>query len=479
MSIKITIIGAGPGGYIAAFEAAKKGADVTLVESDHLGGTCLNYGCIPTKTLKSSADLLEKVHKLSSYGISGIGEAKADMPAIVQRKTKVTEILRGGIEKSCKKLNVKIIKGKGQIINAGLVKVQTNENEIIELISDKIIIATGSKSLELPSLPIDHKHILSSDDALELQYVPENIIIVGGGVIGSELAGIFSSFGAKITIVEGLTRLLPVPSVDEEMSKLLQREMKKAGIKQELCRIVSSCKIENNKVYATLAPSPFLDETQIPEPAKKESTLEADIVIVAAGRVPNINGLGLEKAGIETNARGFVKTNEFYETNIANIYAIGDILGPEKIMLAHMASAEGIKAIENIMDNTKQSANYEVVPSAIFTSPEIACVGISEAQAHEKNIEVECPIFQFRELGKAQAMNELPGCFKFIIEKSSSKILGCHIAGAHATDLIAEAALAMNLDAKVSDIAHTIHAHPTLAEGLFELAHNWMTSIKD
>lgn len=472
--MKITIIGAGPAGYIAAFAAARKGAEVSLIEEDYLGGTCLNYGCIPTKTLKSTAEILEKAHNLSSYGISGLGEAKADMPAIINRKAKVSEILRGGIEKSCANLKITILRGKGQVINANLVKLTNQENEIVDVVSDKVIIATGSKSLELPALPIDHKYILSSDDALELQYVPESMIIVGGGVIGSELAGIYKAFGAKVTIVEGLSRLLPVSSIDEEMSKLLQREMKKAKINQEFCRIVSSCSIENNKVIANLAPSPFLSD--LPESAKKESTLEADVLVVAAGRMPNTEGLGLAEAGIKVDNRGWIVTNEFYETSVDNIYAIGDILGPAKIMLAHMASAEGLQVIDNIIDGHKKSANYDVVPSAIFTSPEIASVGISEAQAKERNIEVDCPIFQFRELGKAQAMNELAGCFKLIIEKSTSKVLGCHIAGAHATDLIAEAALAIQLGATAYDIAHTIHAHPTLAEGLFELSHNWASS---
>ncbi len=474
--MNITIIGAGPAGYIAAFEAARKGAEVNLIEADYLGGTCLNYGCIPTKTLKSSAEALETAHNLASFGITGLGEARADMPAIIQRKSKVSEILRGGIEKSCSKLKINVIKGHGQIINAKLTKVSQEDGTTLDIKSDKIIIATGSRSLELPSLKIDHKHILSSDDALELQYVPESMIIVGGGVIGAELAGIYRTLGANVTIVEGLNRLLPIPSIDEEMSKILQREMKKSGIKQELCKIVNACKIENNKVYADLIPSPFLKE--VPANAKEPTTIEASVLIVAAGRVPNTEGLGLEEVGINIDAKGWIIANDCYETNIIDIYAIGDILGPEKIMLAHMASAEAVQLIDNIFENKKESANYKVVPSAIFTSPEIASVGISEEQARAQNIEIDCPIFQFRELGKAQAMSSLPGCFKFIIDKKSAKILGCHIAGAHATDLIAEAALAMQLNASVYDIAHTIHAHPTLAEGMYELAHNWVNSQK-
>ncbi len=475
--MRITIIGAGPGGYIAAFAAARKGAEVHLIESDYLGGTCLNYGCIPTKTLKSSAEALEMAHNLATFGITGIGEAKADMPAVIQRKSKVSEVLRGGIEKSCAQLKINVVKGRGQIINAKLTKVTQADGTIIDVASDKIIIATGSSSLELPALKVDHKYILSSDDALELQYVPESMIIVGGGVIGAELAGIYNTLGAKVTIVEGLNRLLPVPSVDEEMSKILQREMKKSGVKQELCRIVNACKVENNKVYADLIPSPFLSE--VPSSAKEPATLEADVLVVAAGRVPNTAGLGLKEVGIELDNRGWVIANANYETNIADIYAIGDILGPAKIMLAHMASAEGICLIDNIFKNEKNSASYSVVPSAIFTSPEVASVGITEEQAKEQGIEVDCPVFQFRELGKAQAMSSLPGCFKLIIAKKDAKILGCHIAGAHATDLIAEATLAMQLDASAYDIAHTIHAHPTLAEGLYEVAHNWANSQKN
>ncbi len=474
MSKKIVIIGAGPGGYMAAFAAAKKGAEVIIVESDLLGGTCLNYGCIPTKTLKSSAEALEKAHNLNSFGIVGLGEARADMPAIIQRKNNVSGVLRSGLEKTCAKLKITVISGQGQIINPNLVSIHKADGEIIEINTDYILIATGSKSMELPALKTDHKYILSSNDALELNYIPKSMIIVGGGVIGCELAGIYAAFGTEVTIVEGLDRLLPIASIDLEMSKILQREMKKAGIKQELYRIVSAYNIEQNKVIAKLAPSPFL--TEIPKSAMAEVNIEADVIVVAAGRVPNTDGLGLEKVGVLTDNKGWIITNDYYETNIPNIFAIGDILGPSKIMLAHVAYAEGINVIDNILEGTKKSANYAVVPSGIFTAPEIACVGLSEQQAKEKSIDVDCPIFQFRELGKAQAMGELPGCFKLVIEKSTSLVLGCHIAGAHATDLIAEATLAIQMGATAQQIAHTIHAHPTLAEGLFEITHNWMTS---
>lgn len=467
--MRITIIGAGPGGYTAAFAAAKAGAEVTLVESHYLGGTCLNTGCIPTKTLKASAEALEHIHNMAEFGLSGTADAKADMPAIVARKRRVTATLTGGLEKTCAKLKVTVVKGRGQVISAQLVKVTLADGSVQDVPGDKVILATGSSSLNLPSLPIDHKYILSSDDALELDHVPANLVIVGGGVIGCELAFIFKAFGSKVTIVEGQNRLLPVPSIDEEMPKLLQREMKKRGIGVELCRTVNSTSVENNVVKAVLGPSPFLAE--VPESAKKEAVLEADAVFVTVGRVPNTAGLGLAEAGIELDKRGWVVVNDYLETNVPGIYAIGDLLGPFRIMLAHMASFEGLAVAANCM-GAKQVVKYDVVPSGIFASPEIADVGLTEAQAVAKGFEVEVALFQFRELGKAQAMGELPGVFKLIADKKSGKLLGAHIAGAHATDLIAEAALALNMGATISDIAQTIHAHPTLAEGMFEAAHS-------
>ncbi len=473
MSKRITIIGAGPGGYTAAFEAAKRGAEVTLIESTWLGGTCLNCGCIPTKTLKASAEALETVKHASSFGVLGVGNFKIDMPSVIARKRKTTEILRSGLEKTCAQLKINLIYGSARIVNSSLVEIAHPEDntKIIERIeSDTIIIATGSTHLNLPGLIIDNKHIITSADALELETVPTSIIIVGGGVIGCELAFIYNSFGSKVTIVEGLDRALPVPSVDEEMSKILQREMKKAGIILKTHSIVSETSIANGKVSAKLAPSPFLDT--IPESVKKEEILEADIVIIAAGRVPSTDGLGLLELGIETDKRGFIMANEYLETNIPHVYAIGDILGPSKIMLAHMASMEAIVAVKNCF-GAKEKINYDVVPSAIFVSPEIGTVGLTEAQAKAKGYDVEVSLFQFRELGKAQAMGELPGAFKIIADRKTKKLLGAHIAGAHATDLIAEMTLALQLGTSVEEIAHTIHAHPTLAEGIFEATHRF------
>ncbi len=468
----ITIIGAGPGGYIAAFEAARRGASVTLVEKSEMGGTCLNWGCVPTKTLKSSAEALETAGRLAEFGIKAdAGEEsvsfKADMEAVIARKERVRKVLCGGLEKSCASLNIRIVRGAAELCEDRTVRVQTSEGTE-EIKSDKIIIATGSSILDLPSLPVDHKYIINSDDALNLDYVPEKMVVVGGGVIGCELAFIYRAFGAAVTIVEGLDRLLPVPSVDADMSRLLQREAKKHRIKVELAKTVKSVEVKDGKVSCVLGPSPFVENAK-----GKDSTIEADVVLVAVGRVPNTDGLNLAAAGVETDQRGWIKADQGMRTSAEDIYAIGDVLGPSRVMLAHVASAEGLCAVDNCFGADKK-LDYSVIPAGIFTSPEIGTVGMSEAEAVSKGIETRSQIFQFRELGKAQAMGELPGMFKIICEKESGKILGAHIAGAHATDLIAEAALAIEKGLTAADVAHTIHAHPTLAEGFFEVCEAWL-----
>lgn len=468
MSQRITIIGGGPGGYTAAFSAAKAGALVTLVEAAHMGGTCLNWGCIPTKTLKASAEALETAHRLAEFGIAGGGEARPDMPAIVARKNKVSEILRGGLEKTCARLKVTLLRGRGEVVNAGLVRVHAADGSVQDVVGDKVIIATGSSTLNLPTLPVDHARIITSDDALELQAVPGRMLVVGGGVIGCELAFIFQALGSKVTVVEGLDRVLPVPSIDADLSKLIQREMKKRGIGCELARTATRAEVTQNGVQITLGPSPFVKD--LPPSAQKESVLEADVVLVAVGRVPNTAGLGLAEAGVETDPRGWIKADTTLQTNVPGIYAVGDVLGPARIMLAHVASMEGLVAVRNCL-GASEVMEYSTVPAAVFTSPEVATVGLTESQAREQGYNVACPQSNFRELGKAQAMGELAGLFKLVVDVDTGKLLGAHLAGAHVSDIIAEPTLAMQLGATAKDLARTIHAHPTLAEGIFETAH--------
>jgi dihydrolipoamide dehydrogenase len=379
----------------------------------------------------------------------------------------VRKVLSGGLEKTCASLNIRLIRGAAELAGDTTVRVHTAEGTE-EVKSDNIILATGSSTLDLPSLPVDHKHIINSDDALNLDHVPNRMVIVGGGVIGCELAFIYRAFGAQVTIVEGLDRLLPIPSVDEDMSRLLQREAKKHRIKVELAKTVKSATVVDGKVSCVLGPSPFVEGA-----TGEDTTIEADVVLVAVGRTPNIEGLNLDAAGVEADNRGWIKADEGMRTSAKGIYAIGDALGPARIMLAHVASAEGLCAVANCFGEDK-TLDYSVIPAGIFTSPEIGTVGLSETDAISKGFEVRSQVFQFRELGKAQAMGELPGMFKLICEKESGKILGVHIAGAHATDLIAEAALAIEKGLTAADLAHTIHAHPTLAEGLYEVAEGWL-----
>ena len=441
MPIRLTVIGGGPGGYTAAFAAARAGMSVTLVESGNLGGTCLNNGCIPTKTLKASVDALELALRLSQFGITVQGAPAVDPAAVLARKEKVCATLRGGLEKACASLGVRLLKGRGRLVHAGLVEASTAEGPV-SVEGDRVILATGSGALELPGLPVDHTHILTSDDALALDRVPASIAIVGGGVIGCELAFIYQAFGSKVTVVEGQNRLLPLPSVDADMSALLQREMKKRRIGCELGRTLKDVRVEGGMVRAMLGASPFIKE---PTPAQmKETPIEAETVLVTVGRAPNTAGLGLAEAGVAVDGRGWIRADEHMRTSLPGVYAVGDALGPSKIMLAHVAAAEGLCAVRDCLGHDGRM-DYSAVPSGIFTSPEIGCVGLAEAQASEAGRDVRTATFQMRELGKAQAMSELPGMFKIVSDGATGKVLGVHIAGAHATDLIAEAGLALRL----------------------------------
>ncbi len=470
MSLRLTVIGGGPGGYTAAFAAARAGIEVTIVEKNHIGGTCLNYGCIPTKTIKTSSDALELARNLGTLGIDINGIPIPNMGKIIERKNNVIRILRGGLEKTCVKLKVTVLTGTGEIISPTLVRVHTDDGKSQDVASDIVIIATGTEILELPGLTFDHKYIIGSDDALELQHIPKNLCIVGGGVIGCEMAFIFNSLGTKVTVIEGLERVLPIPSVDADISKLLQREMKKHGIGCELGRTLKDVSVKEGQVHATLAASPFIENPTAAQ--SKEVSIQTDMILVTAGRVPQATKLNLDKLGVKTDARGWIEVNDNMQTSIPNIYAIGDILGPAKIMLAHVAAAEGLCAVKHILSKDMADTNmdYTAVPSAIFTTPEVGCVGLSEEQAKELGKEIFCPTLQMRELGKAHAMGELPGFVKLVISKDDNKILGAHIAGAHATDLIAEITLAIQMGASLHHIVNTIHAHPTLAEGVFEAA---------
>ncbi len=465
MPEKILVIGAGPGGYVAAVRAAALGADVTIIEKENVGGTCLNQGCIPSKILKTSADLFLSFQDADKFGIVSVNTPAFDMTALMQRKQKIIELQRGGITALLKKSRVKFEQGRGVIKAKGVASLVAENGNGKEIPFDKLILATGTIPFDVPAFPFNGKTILSSDDLLELKEIPKSILIVGGGVIGCEFAFILSALGAEVTIVEAMSRLLPLPSVDESCSKILQREMKKKKMKFITDRVVTNAELNESMLKVTIGASPFLGkEKQI---KIKHKCIEVEKMAVCIGRSPLADNIGLENIGLKTDEKGWIEVNDKMETGMPGVYAIGDILGPSKVMLAHVASHEGMVAAENAMGGNRKM-RYNAVPGAIFTTPEIGDVGITESAARKQGIDVICSSINFRNLGKAQAMGEIAGEAKIVAEKKSGKVIGVHIIGPHATYLIAEGALAVTKGLLMSDIAQTIHAHPTLAEIMSE-----------
>lgn len=467
MTTKIIIIGGGPGGYIAAIRAAGLGADVTVIEKENLGGTCLNWGCIPSKIMKHSAETFLKCLKAGDIGIDIAGSISPNMTAIITHKDKILQSQRKGIAALLKSNKVTVENGFGKIVAPGKVAVVSEDGKTKELEYDKLIIATGTKPMNVPDFPFDGDRIISSNDILELEEIPESMTIVGGGVIGCEFAFIFSALGTKVTIVEAMSRLLPLPSVDQAVSKSLLREMKKRKIKVICDTVVSACDTSEGECSITLSLSPFTDNPK-PKPLKEE-TLCSQTMAVCIGRTPLSEGLGLDNIGLQADGPGWIEVDDQMRTAVEDVYAIGDILGPARVMLAHVASHEGLVAAENAM-GMDTLMSYKAVPGAIFTMPEIGTVGLSESEAVRQGHEIETASVNFRVLGKAQAIGEIAGEAKMIVEKESKTVLGMHIIGPHATDLIGEATLAIEKGMTAADIAHTIHAHPTLTEIMGEVS---------
>lgn len=469
MAENIIIIGAGPGGYVAALRAASLGARVTLIEKENLGGTCLNHGCIPSKIMKNSADLLLNCLKAGSMGIKISGTVSPDIRALMQRKEKILETQRKGIAGLLEKAGVTVAMGRAKIVSPGNVEIFSDREQPISVVYDKLIIAAGTVPMNVSAFPFDHEKILSSNDILSLNYIPKSLTIVGGGVIGCEFAFIFSALGCQVTIVEAMDRVLPLPGVDASCSKLLLREMKKRKIKVLTDTIVT--RAENKSSGLDI----FLDVSPFTHPAGKLKTqiVQSDVMVVCIGRSSLAKELGLENIGLETDKAGWIAVNEYMQTCIDNVYAIGDILGPAHVMLAHVAYHEGLVAAANACGQTeapKTIMSYDAVPGAIFTMPEIGTVGLTEKQAREQGKDIETAVVNFRVLGKAHAIDQIAGEAKMIVEKESGKVLGVHMTGPHATDLIAEATLAIRKGLTAKDLAHTIHAHPTLAEIMGEAA---------
>ncbi len=466
--LKIAILGAGPGGYVAAVRAAQLGADVTIIENDNPGGTCLNHGCIPSKVMIATAQLLEKARNADAFGITIEGGIRPDMPRLMERKNKVIEIQRKGILDLLKHNRVRYLQGTGLIKGKYLAAVKTSEGKVTDVAWDKLILATGTRPIDLPNLSFDGERIISSNDALALQEIPEALLIVGGGVIGCEFACLFSALGSKVTVVEALDRLLPLPSVDEDCSKVLQREMKKRKINIVVGHTVEGCDEQAGRLRVTIGRSPFLKN---PDDKNAKPLYEVvDKILVCVGRAPNAATIeGFDLLNIKLDKKGWIPADACLQTSASDVYAVGDLLGPSKIMLAHVASTEGPAAAENAMGGHSEM-DYRIVPSAIFTSPEVAGVGLTETQARTLGGDVRADSVLFRTLGKAQVLGEIAGQAKIISESGSGRILGVHLIGPHVADLIAEATLAIKLGATTTDLAHTIHAHPTLSEILAETA---------
>jgi len=463
MAIRTAVIGAGPGGYVAAIRAAQLGAEVTVVERDNVGGTCLNWGCIPSKVMITTAEMLEKCHRALEFGVRLEGKAVPDMQRLMARKAKVIQDQSKGILDLFSHHKIRYLRGEGAVEKPGLAVVRPEQGEAVEIPWDKLILAPGTQPYDFPAFPFDGEQILSSNNALCLQEVPASIMVLGGGVIGCEFAFLLSALGSRVTVVEAMERLLPLPSVDEACSRVIEREMKKRKIKFLLRRTAERVERNGGKLRVTLGPSPLMPDPKAGEPL----AVEVDKLLVSIGRQPNTGGMGLDKLGVNLDARGWIEADERMETNVPGVYAIGDVLGPSKIMLAHVASVEGRVAAENAV-GSGAVMDYRVVPGAIFTMPEVANVGLSEAQAGERGFIVRADTVLFRTMGKPQVMGEIAGEAKIVSDAETGRILGVHLVGPHATDLIAEGALAVKLGATVKDLAETIHAHPTLPEVMLE-----------
>ena len=467
MTQRICVMGAGPGGYVAAVRAAQQGADVTLIEKENPGGTCLNWGCIPSKVLITTAELYERFQRAAEFGITLQGSVAVDMGQLMARKEKVIQDQIKGLHKLFDHNRIRYISGTGRILKTGVTEVPQSEGPTMAVEWDRLILATGSRPMDLPGLAVDGRRVLSSNDALALDRLPPSILIVGGGVIGCEFAHIFNALGAKVTVVEALDRLLPLPSVDTSCSKVLQREMKKRRMRFMVNRTVQSVSETQDGLRVMIGPSPFNESPTVKE--KEPVELTVDTVLVAVGRTPNTDGIGLDQTRVELDERGWVKTDDRMQTSDPAILAVGDVLGPSCVMLAHAASAEGLVAADNALGGDRRM-DYNAVPGAIFTAPEVATVGLTEAQAQAGGHAVRSDEVLFRTLGKAQVIGEIAGQAKIVSDTGTGQILGVHIIGPHATELIAEGTLAVNKGLTVEDLVGTIHAHPTLAEIVCETA---------
>lgn len=450
MKYDVIIIGSGPGGYVTAIRASQLGFKVAVVEKENLGGICLNWGCIPTKALLKSAQVYDYLKHVDEYGLKAESIDK-DFSAVIKRSRNVAEGMSKGVQFLMKKNKIDVIDGFGKIKTGKKVDVTDNAGNVTEYSADHIIIATGARSRELPNLPQDGKKVIGYRQAMTLPKQPKKMIVVGSGAIGVEFAHFYHSMGTEVTIVEFLPNLVPLEDID--VSKQFERSLKKSKIKVMTNSSVESVDTSGKGVKAVV------------KTKKGEQILEADIVLSAVGIKSNIENIGLEDVGIVTD-RDKILVNDFYETNIPGYYAIGDVVpGPA---LAHVASAEGITCVEQIAGLNTETIDYGNIPGCTYATPEIASVGLTEAQAKEQGYELKVGKFPFSASGKAKAAGTPDGFVKVIFDAKYGEWLGCHMIGAGVTDMIAEAVLGRKLETTGHEVLKAIHPHPTMSEAVME-----------
>ena len=448
----VVIIGSGPGGYVAAIRAAQLGLSVLIVERDsRLGGVCTLRGCIPTKALLHTADLLEEARHGAEVGVAS-REVRLELSAAMKHKEKVVRQSSNGVSYLMKKNRVEVANGFGRITGVGRVSVAAADGSETAYSAKNILVATGSEPRSLPGIEIDHKTILSSDSILEVTEVPKSLIVIGSGAVGVEFASMFARFGSKTTIIEILPRIVPIE--DEEISRELAADFKRQGI-----AVYVDSRVE--RVTKTDAGVEVLARTS----GGKTETFRAEKILMAVGRRPLSEKIGLEGVGVATD-KGYIVIDPMMQTNVPGIYAIGDVVPTP--WLAHVAQAEGIVAVEHMARKETRPLNYDQVPGCTYCAPEVASIGLTEAKARERGYDVVVGKFPFSAIGKARILNETTGFVKIVGEKKYDEVLGVHIVGPRATELIAEAGAALKLEATSQELARTIHAHPTLAEAIPE-----------
>jgi len=451
--VDVTIIGAGPGGYVAAIRAAQLGLKTALIEREHLGGVCLNWGCIPTKALLRNAEVVSLLGRGKEFGFTVDG-FQADFGAAVDRSRKVSERLVKGVGALMRKNEVDVIEGTGVLKSPTSVEVTLSEGGTRTLETQNIVVATGGRARAIPGMDIDGERVLTYREAIVLRDLPASAVIVGAGPIGMEFAHVWSTYGAQVTVVEMLDRALPLE--DEEVSQEVERAFKRRKVKVLTATRVQGIETTADGVKVTVAS------------ADGEQVLEAERALIAIGVRPNSEGVGLEEIGVQVE-RGYVTIDDAMRTNVPGVYAIGDVTG--KLALAHVASAQGIVAVETIAGVETVTLDYEMLPRCTYCQPQVASFGITEAQAAERGHQVKVGQFPFRAIGKALGLGDYDGFVKIVADEASGEILGASLVGPEVTELLPELVLARHWELTPEEIARTVHAHPTLSEALMEAAH--------